>query len=132
MSEAGQRWGGSPHLVDTSGQPLRGEYSSPPTGGGVGDHLIDIAGLKQNVRFLNWAVGTMFLLGLGAIIGSYLLLAQSIEDLGKDLDRSILQLSTESASQGATLSNLEDSLARIEGRIDADLSRGSVSDEQSE
>lgn len=42
--------------------------------------MIEIAGLKKNVGFLNWATGLIFLSGLGAILGSYLMLAGKIED----------------------------------------------------
>lgn len=42
--------------------------------------MIDIAGLKKNVGFLNWAVGTIFGLGLAAIVISYLMLADRIDD----------------------------------------------------
>ena len=52
--------------------------------------MIDIAGLKKNVGFLNWATGIIFVSGLTAIILSYLLLAGRIDDrydkIGTKLD----------------------------------------------
>lgn len=53
--------------------------------------MIDIAQLKQNVSWLNKAVSGMFLAGLGAIIASFLLLSDRIDDrfdkLGDKIDR---------------------------------------------
>ena len=49
-----------------------------------GGHLADIAGLQKNVGFLNWAVGIVFLSGLGALIALYLILNSSIAENAKD------------------------------------------------
>jgi hypothetical protein len=46
--------------------------------------MIDVAGLKKNVGFLNWAVGIIFASGLGAIVVSYLMLSHDIGDLSKE------------------------------------------------
>lgn len=93
--------------------------SSGNSGGTGGEPMIDIAGLKQNVGFLNWAVATIFALGLAAIIGSYLLLNG---ELGQ-LDRTV-------AGQTATLSGMEKTLGRIEDRINGDQPQGSVGNQQ--
>ena len=59
--------------------------------------MIDIAGLKKNVGFLNWALGTTFLLGLAAIITSYVMLSGQIGDrydrVGDKLDGIATQIS---------------------------------------
>ena len=59
--------------------------------------MIDIAGLKKNVGFLNWAMGIIFVSGLTAIILSYLLLAGRIDDrydkIGTKLDHVTDQIS---------------------------------------
>ena len=81
--------------------------------------MIDIVGLKQNVSFLNWAVGTIFVLGLTAIIGSYLLLNADIGELNKSV-----------AGQASTLSAIERSVTRIEDKMDGDQPQGSSSDKQ--
>lgn len=74
------------------------------------DEADEIAGLKKNVGFLNWAVGIMFVSGLGAIATSYVMLANDIR-----------QLTAETSARGSTLASIEKSLERIEGKVDADV-----------
>ena len=85
LASANQNWGHA-QLLNSDGNPWRPTNSLQPpanTGGGGGasgaDPMTDIAGLKKNVGFLNWAVGILFLSGLGAILASYLLLAERID-----------------------------------------------------
>lgn len=83
---ANENWA-SP-IYDHRGAPMQQAPSpQPPSNlGGAGppppgsDAMIDIAGLKKNVGFLNWAAGIIFLSGLAAIVASYLMIAGKIED----------------------------------------------------
>lgn len=87
LQTANNTWG-SATLINASGNPLRPPTPPHPpanTGGPSGpsgghEPMIEIAGLKKNVGFLNWATGLIFLSGLAAILASYLMLAQKIED----------------------------------------------------
>lgn len=58
---------------------------------------MDIAGLKKNVGFLNWAVGIIFLSGLSALVALYFLLASRIDDryekTGDKLDQIVDRIS---------------------------------------
>lgn len=87
LQTANSAWG-TATLINASGNPLRPPTPPQPpanTGGphgpsGGGEPMIEIAGLKKNVGFLNWATGLIFLSGLTAIVASYLMLAAKIED----------------------------------------------------
>lgn len=74
-----------------------GNHSGGGTGSSGGGHAVDIAGLQKNVGFLNWAAGIVFVIGLSAIVGSYLMLANRIDDrydkIGDKLDRVTEQIS---------------------------------------
>jgi len=67
----------------------------------------DLAGLKKNVGFLNWAVGVMFILGLSAIGTTYVLLSGDLSNLNASV-----------SGQSASIGAMGKTLDRIEERID--------------
>ena len=67
-------------------------------GGGSGSSLVeDMAGLKKNVGFLNWALGIMYVAGLSAIISSYFLLDGRIDTRFDKADAKIERLSDQAS-----------------------------------
>jgi hypothetical protein len=110
-------------LVDSSGNPMRsGAGAAPPSygaGGGGQDAIIDIAGLKKNVGFLNWAVGIIFLSGLSAIIVSFLTLNDKIDnrfdradDRSRQIEQKVEQVRLDAVEQKA---DVEAILERVSG-----------------
>lgn len=92
------------------------ESTNSGDGGGGGDPMIDIAGLKQNVGFLNWAVAAIFSLGLASIVGSYVLLDGEMHDVNEQV-----------AGQVKTLEAIEKSVIRIEDKVDGNQLKASDS-----
>jgi hypothetical protein len=81
--------------------------------------MIDIAGLKKNVGFLNWAVGIIFLSGLTAIIVSFLTLNDKIDnrfdradDRGQQIEQKVEQVRFEAVEQKADVKAI---LERVSG-----------------
>lgn len=77
--------------------------------------MSEIAGLKKNVGFLNWALGTMFVLGLGAIGGTYVSLSGQVSEVDKSV-----------AGQSAAIAGVARTVERIEDRINGSQSQGSA------
>jgi hypothetical protein len=86
-----------PAIVDAQGNPYVGVRSavsndlSNTIGSGDGnppimEHAVDIAGLKKNVGFLNWAVAITFLSGLTALVFIYFNLSGLIDNRYERLD----------------------------------------------
>ena len=123
LETANQAWG-TAQLVNSSGNPISSQailatdaMPNPGYSGGSGggtDAMIDIAGLKKNVGFLNWATGALFVGGLSA----FLILDGRISDKILTVARDVTEIKVEQARQAATLVAINGTLEKIDKKVD--------------
>jgi hypothetical protein len=124
-------------IVDAEGNNyFKGPPGGKPPGnsgsGGDGDMKTPFEKLLQNVRFLNWAVGAIFSLGLVAIVSSFLILDGRINDRFDKLGDKVGSVQMTVSAQTATIDGMKRSLDKIEERLDDDKPQGSPGSGQAE
>ena len=86
-------------------------------GGGGGDTLVaDVAGLKQNVGFLNWAAGLLFVAG----VSGFLILQGQLDAKITPINDKLTEIRVQNAAQAEKLSQV---LQRLEQQ-DVNAQRG--------
>jgi hypothetical protein len=83
--------------------------ANPPTGNGGDDMKTPFENLKQNVKFLNWALAAMFFGGVALIGSLHLLLDGKIEGVRKD----VVDVQKSLAAQEATLNAIDANVSRL-------------------
>lgn len=118
LASANRNWGHA-QILNSDGNPYRPNVPPQPpsnTGGGGGasggDPMIDIAGLKKNVGFLNWVAG----IATVAIVALYFILTAQIDNRFDKVDDPLDQIGRDVAAQTATLSEIDRRLGRLEDR----------------
>lgn len=85
-------------------------------GDGFGENpMIEIVGLRQNVKFLNWAIASIFLGGIGLIWAQHGLLDNKVEGVRKD----VAEVQKSVAGQTATLQGIDANVSRLIANQDA-------------
>ncbi len=84
--------------------------------------MSDIAGLKKNVGFLNWAVGLMFLAGLGSILASFLVLDDRINDRFERADDRAGRIEGQIGDLRVTAAQQSSDIKAILEKVDVDQS----------
>lgn len=114
-------------ILDADGKALYRAASasagSVSSGDGDGSSTVsDIAGLKKNVGFLNWAVGLMFLAGLGSILASFLVLDDRINDRFERADDRAGRIEGQIGDLRVTAAQQSSDIKAILEKVDVDQS----------
>lgn len=120
---ANQNWG-QPPILNSAGNPMHlasiqnrpaNPHQDNTVGGGGGETVMDIAGLKKNVAFLNWVAAA----GAAALIALYFILANQIDDGAREsrvsLQRVSEQLSDVRVAVASQSADIKAVLEKVDG-----------------